>query len=174
MQQEQGVKWCELQPPLQTRSRNAIPDERHKHECLHLRVVVVVAMNVSYSNCVHRPNRHLPSILRASFLALLVLGVMIRPMISQVGALHAAEHVTLVSVDDHGHDHPGDRDQTPDPDHSKGAHGLMHQADTGSSANIWTTCVPSIGTPPASRLPQADLASTRPQLLTSPFRPPIA
>lgn len=131
-------------------------------------------MNVSYSNYVHRPNRHLPSILRASFLALLVLGVMIRPMIGQLGALHAAEHVTLGSVSEHGHDHSGDRDQMPDPDHTKGAHGLMHQGDTGSAANIWTAGIQSPEAPSASRLPQADLASSRPQVLTSPFRPPIA
>lgn len=112
--------------------------------------------------------------LRASLLVLLVLGVMIRPVLNQVGDLHAAGHATFVAGD-HGHDHSDD-DHDPDtyPDHTKGAHGLMHQADTGTSAGIWV----SWALPPAllltSVLPMPDSASVHPQQPSSPFRPPIA
>lgn len=135
-------------------------------------------MNVPYPEKMHRLVHKLIPLLRASFLLLLMLGVMVRPMLNQMGALHAAEHVTMGDVDDRGHDYAGDREQAPDPDpdpdHTKGAHGLMHQADTVSSANIWTSWVSLAAIPPTSTLPLADLASTRSQRLASPFRPPIA
>lgn len=112
--------------------------------------------------------------LRTSFLVLLMLGVVVRPMLNQLSALHGVEHAALAGANDHGHDHSDDGAPTPDPDHATGAHGLMHQADTGSSANIWTAWVSPPVIPAASKLPLADLDSTRPQKLTSPFRPPIA
>lgn len=131
-------------------------------------------MNVSYPDWMPHVDSRLRTILRTSFLVLLMLGVMVRPMINQLGALHDVEHATLAGTHDHGHDHPDDRDPTPDPDHSAGAHGLMHQADTSSSANIWTAWIALPVVPASSKLPLADLASTRPQRLASPFRPPIA
>ena len=111
---------------------------------------------------------------RASFLVLLMLGVVVRPMLGQFSALHDVEHATLAGASGHGHDQPGEQKKTPDPDETTVGHELMHQADTGSSASIWTSWVSLSAIPPASTLPLADLASARPQLLTSPFRPPIA
>ncbi len=137
-------------------------------------MTVAVAIVVSYPDPMPRVYPHLRTILRTSFLVLLMLGVVVRPMINQLSALHGMEHATLAGPNDHGHDYPGDRDRTPDPNHATGAHGLMHQADTGSSANIWTAWVSPSVIPAASKLPLVDLASTRPQKLTSPFRPPIA
>ena len=134
----------------------------------------MVAIRVSYPDRMPRVYPHLRTILRTGFLVLLMLGVMVRPMINQLSALHDVEHATLAGANDHGHDHPDDRNATPDPDHSAGAHGLMHQADTSSSANIWTAWIALPVVPASSKLPLADLASTRPQQLTSPFRPPIA
>lgn len=137
-------------------------------------MTVVVAMIVSYPDWMPQVYRHLRTLLRTSFLVLLMLGVMIRPMISQFSALHDVEHATLAGTNGHGHDHPDDRDPTPDPDNATGAHGLMHQADTGPSANIWTAWLVPQLIPAASDLSLADLASTRPHRVTSPFRPPIA
>lgn len=137
-------------------------------------MTVVVIMTVSYPDRMPHVYPHLRTLLRTSFLVLLMLGVMVRPMINQFSALHDVEHVTLTGANGHGHDHPDDPNPTPDPDHTTGAHGLMHQADTGSSANIWTAWVAPSVIPAASNLPLSDFASTRLQQLTSPFRPPIA
>lgn len=137
-------------------------------------MTVVVIMNVSYPDSMPHVYPHLRTILRTSFLVLLMLGVMVRPMINQLSALHDVDHATLAGANDHGHDHPDDSNPTTDPDHATGAHGLMHQADTGTSANIWTAWVAPPVIPVDAKLPMADLASTRPQQLTSPFRPPIA
>lgn len=137
-------------------------------------MTVVVNMSVSYPDRMPLVYPYLRTILRTSFLVLLMLGVMIRPMINQFSALHDVEHATLTGANDHGHDHPDELDPTPDPDHATGAHGLMHQADTGSSANIWTTWIAPPVMPVASNVTLSDLASTMAQRLTSPFRPPIA
>ncbi|HET9033874.1 MAG TPA: hypothetical protein VFN25_13350 [Dokdonella sp.] len=133
-------------------------------------------MSVPYPENMHRLAHKLPSVLRASFLLLLALGVMARPVLNQLSALHDVEHATLAGASGHGHghDHPGDQKQTPDPDESTVGHELLHQADTGSSANIWTSWISLNAIPLASTLPLVDLAQTRTQRLASPFRPPIA
>lgn len=113
-------------------------------------------------------------LLRTSLLALLVLGMVVRPALNLVGELHAVEHAAFAQAGDHGHDLPDDRDSTPGPDHATGAHGLMHQADTGTSAVLWTTWVLPPASPPASVLPMPDSTAVRPQQPSSPFRPPIA
>lgn len=139
-------------------------------------MTVVVIMTVSYPDRMPHAFPHLRTILRTSFLVLLMLGVMVRPMINQLSALHDVEHATLAGANDHGHDHADDREPIPDPDpdHSTGAHGLMHQADTGSTANIWTAWIAPPIMRVASNVPLADSDSTRPQRFTSLFRPPIA
>jgi len=139
-----------------------------------LRITVVDVMLVSYSIWMPRISSLLRSTVRTSFLVLLMLGVMVRPMLNQLSTLHDVEHATLAGANDHGHDQPDNRAPTPDPDHFTGAHGLMHQVDTGSSANIWTAWVSSPVVPAASKLPVVDFPSTRPPQLASLFRPPIA
>ncbi|HBK47414.1 MAG TPA: hypothetical protein DDZ67_13470 [Xanthomonadaceae bacterium] len=111
-------------------------------------------------------------LLRASLLALLVLGVMVRPVLNQVGELHQIEHMAA-EVAEHGHAHPGQDAPDPAPDHMKGAHGLMHQTDAGFSADVWPIWNLPSAVLPESVLPMAKLAAVPLQRLTTPFRPPI-
>lgn len=131
--------------------------------------------------------RSLPVLLRASLLVLLVVGVIVRPMLNQISELHSFEHAALADVNAHGHDHDGHGhdhaadhsdpapDQPPctDPDHAKGAHGLMHQADTGPSASLAGLPV-QFGHPMrAGKLLMPAAGPLPPQIPSSPFRPPI-
>ncbi len=125
---------------------------------------------------------HLPRLfrlLRASFLALLVLGLMIKPILGQLSALHAAEHAVAVAADAHGHDHGVDgtgegRDPEQD-DHTSGAHGLMHQS--GGSTTL-TGLAASMSVPMVYArmpdLPIPDAIGVPHEVPSSPFRPPIA
>ena len=71
--------------------------------------------------------------------------------------------------DHDGHDHGDD-----DADHTRGSHGLLHQADVGCSAGLLI----AYGLPEAFgfavMLPSSAWVSAPPQRSTSPFRPPIA
>lgn len=98
------------------------------------------------------------------------------------GDRHASDAVADVSGDarhaDHGdhdghghgdaHDHGDD-----DADHTRGSHGLLHQADVGCSAGLLI----AYGLPEAFgfavMLPSSAWVSAPPQRSTSPFRPPI-
>ena len=120
-------------------------------------------------------------LLRASLLALLVLGLMIRPMLTSLSETHAAEHA--MGVDEHadGHGHPHDHTQDPHPDddaqgddHTSGIHGLMHQSGGHSTLELAV----GIEIPPAPRhiqsLPNLAQSGLPQQPPSSPFRPPIA
>jgi hypothetical protein len=129
---------------------------------------------------------HLPRLsrlLRASFMAVLLLGLIIQPVTAQLTNLHAVEHAAA-ALAEHGHDHgPGDVDLTdaggedgPGQDeHAAGAHGLMHQC--GGSTTL-TSLVPTLSVPIAfarmQDLPLPASARIPRQSLTTPFRPPIA
>ncbi len=124
---------------------------------------------------------HLSQLLRASVLALLVLGLMIKPVLAQLSELHAAEHALAVAADAHGDDHDHSADDTGDggspeeDDHAIGAHGLMHQS--GGSITL-IGLVPSISVPMVyARMPDLpihDAIGVPHEVLSSPFRPPIA
>lgn len=87
------------------------------------------------------------------------------------GDRHASDALADVAGDarhaDHGH---GDDDA----DHTRGSHGLLHQADVGCSAGLLI----AYGLPEAFgfavMLPSSAWVSAPPQRSTSPFRPPIA
>lgn len=129
---------------------------------------------------------HLPRLsrlLRASFLAMLVLGLVIQPVVAQLSDLHAVEHAAA-AIAEHGHDHgPGNvnladthGDEAPgQDDHSAGSHGLMHQAGGSSTltASALALSVPSVYAP-AADLPMPASARIPQQSPTNPFRPPIA
>jgi uncharacterized protein involved in copper resistance len=120
-------------------------------------------------------------LLRASLLALLVLGLMIRPVLSGLSETHAAEHAMAIDEHADGHGHPhnhapaphGDGD-APDEDHTSGIHGLMHQPGGHTTLELAV----EIRVPPAPRhaLLLPDLARTGlpQQPPSNPFRPPIA
>lgn len=112
--------------------------------------------------------------LRLCALMLLVLSVMARPMLEQMGGIHAVEHSVLAAADaDHEHDHP-DHDPAKDPDHTKGFHGLMHQAESGSTAWFWPAWGLALASPLAASPPLPDSDAPRIGVPATPFRPPIA
>lgn len=134
--------------------------------------------------------RPLPSILRASLLALLVLGLIIKPVLSQISDLHSVEHAALAMASehdgdhDHGHEHHHDHDHgapegspkaDPDEERGKGAHGLMHQVGVGgASLDIASSLLVVPVIPPTTVLPMPKTSSVPLQNLATPFRPPIA
>ncbi len=114
-------------------------------------------------------------VLRASFLALLVLGLMITPVLTQLGELHAAEHAEL-AADLRDHEHGADHEDDPDrDDNNAGAHSLLHFTCGASSL---TNVVAAISIQMAyGRMPmlrQPDASGVPHQSLSPPFRPPIA
>ncbi len=126
---------------------------------------------------------HLPrlsTLLRVGFLTLLVLGLMIQPLLAQLGELHAAEHAMAVAADEHDHDHDAEGDtedgSNPDQDdHATGAHCLMHQS--GGFTTL-TGLVSSISVPMLYArmpdLPIPDAIGVPHEAPSSPFRPLIA
>ncbi|MBW8367515.1 MAG: hypothetical protein K0M70_06615 [Arenimonas sp.] len=112
--------------------------------------------------------------LRLSALMLLVLSIMARPVVEQVGGIHEVEHAVLAAADaDHGHDHAG-HDPASDPDHTKGFHGLMHQAECGATAALGSSWAVALAIPPADAPPRPGAAAPRLGIPATPFRPPIA
>lgn len=124
-------------------------------------------------------NSRLSVFIRVSLLALLMVGVALKPMLGSLCETHALAHVP--SIHGHQHDVAGDHDhESPashqmDRDHAGGSHGLLHEGDQGGAyADIAVAIViPAapygrtlVGTPPAAAVSQ--------QHLTGPFRPPIA
>ena len=114
--------------------------------------------------------------LRAGLLVLLVLGLVAKPVLNQIGDLHSVEHAVLADADadGHGHDHGDDHDDEPGQDHANGAHGLMHQANMGAFSDL----LPTLALLPRpvfpTVLPVPDLPSAPRQFAATPFRPPIA
>ncbi len=133
------------------------------------------------------------AVLRVGLLTLLVLGLMIRPVLSGLSDMHAADHAIAADAQgtDHGHghddnhsdDHSGDHRHDPAPqpddggtgeDHASGLHGLMHQAGGWTSAEL----AYDLQIPPALHRdagPPNPAGSGQPQQSPfHPFRPPIA
>ncbi|MFC3814604.1 hypothetical protein [Lysobacter sp. GCM10012299] len=113
-----------------------------------------------------RTLRPFSRVLRASFLVLLLLGLVSRPAPGLGCDLLAAEHDSAVAAGDHGAPQGNHA-------HAKGAHTLMHQCFFGAAvdataspfvlADTRNSPVPIPGFQPVSRLQ-----------LAVPFRPPIA
>ncbi|NJL18366.1 MAG: hypothetical protein HC938_15570 [Nitrospira sp.] len=120
-------------------------------------------------------------LLRNGAFAILVLGLMIKPVLSELSRFHAAEHAMEMDehADSHGHPHghaqdPHPDDSAPTEDHGSLAHGLMHQPGGHTTLELAV----EIRVPPAPRhaLLLPDLARTGlpQQPPSNPFRPPIA
>lgn len=124
---------------------------------------------------VMRPlSAHCLRFLRMSALMLLLLSIMTRPMVEQMGGIHEVEHAVLAAADaNHGHDH-ADHDPATDPDHTKGFHGLMHQAECGATAALASSWAVALAIPPADAPPLPGAAAPRLGIPATPFRPPIA
>ncbi len=109
--------------------------------------------------------------LRASFLVLLVLGLMSRPATGLGCDLLAMEHGTSVTGQSHAHgDHPAPHG---DQAHAKGAHTLMHQHFAGASVDASATRF-VLADARTSPVPSLDCVAVSRLQLAVPFRPPIA
>lgn len=112
--------------------------------------------------------------MRMIALMALVAGVVCKPLLEHAGGMHASEHAVLAAADvGHDHDH-SDHDPAKNPDHAKGFHGLMHQAECGTAAALLPTCGFALHTPPTAILPLSNEAAPSSRVPASPFRPPIA
>lgn len=122
-----------------------------------------------------RPFRPLAKSLRASFLVLLLIGLVTRPVLGLVGELHAMQHVATASGAGHGHLHHGDRTAPHDHDHGhvKGPHALMHQTFAGASVDVLAVQLLLVAPPPC-RVPTHSCTSVARSHRSVPFRPPIA
>jgi hypothetical protein len=141
------------------------------------------------------------AVLRLALLLMLALGLVARPLLAQIGALHGDAHAVAALAhgdaggdgdghahahDAHGHAHDHshvgnpdagadqDRGDAGDPDHALGAHGLLHQTcglTVGMPALPVQLALPS---PPAASPPDVSTPRLRADPSSFPFRPPIA
>ena len=114
---------------------------------------------------------HVVSLLRASVLVLLMLGVVVKPLLGSLCEIHAIGDVVagLTEVDLAGPEHDNDRE------HARGAHAELHEDNNaGAYAEIaGVIIVPASPPASANRPPMAAIAvETKPA--STPFRPPIA
>lgn len=111
------------------------------------------------------------SLLRAGVLAMLMLGIVAKPLLGSLCEIHALADVVagLVAEDLAGPGHENDRD------HDRGAHDQLHEDNnSGAYAEIAGVII----VPPA-RLdpmppPRMDPSRVLAQPLANPFRPPIS
>lgn len=130
----------------------------------------------AYACGVSRFIRPFPAFLRASLLVLLVLGIVVKPVLAQVGELHAAQHASLTDADGqgHGHEHGSDQGDESNSDHTQGAHGLMHQGSAGgTSVEVPLPLTLPALTGEGAALPPTGDAVLPPAHFGTPFRPPI-
>ncbi len=120
------------------------------------------------------PTSHTLRFLHLSALVLLVLSLLARPMVEQMGGIHEVEHAVLAAADaEHGHGH-ADHDPAKNPEHTKGFHGLMHQAECGAAAALCTPWALALAIRPADAPPMPETTAPRLGIPATPFRPPIA
>lgn len=99
-----------------------------------------------------------------------MLGFVTKPVLSQLGEIHSAEHAVQSAL--HDAEHPEDH---LDSDHTKGMHGLLHQSVLGGAYTEITTAILVPGNYGAAALVTgADRSPIPERRLTQPFRPPIA
>lgn len=125
-----------------------------------------------------QPSSRTLRFLRLGALMLLVLSILARPMMEQRAGIHGVEHAVLAAADanhGHGHDHANhDHDSTKDPEHTKGLHGLMHQAECGAAVAPCPAWSLALALRPADAPPLPETTAPRLGVPATPFRPPIA
>jgi hypothetical protein len=117
----------------------------------------------------------LPLDLRATLLALLVLGVAIRPMLVVLCDIHQAAHpaATAAAAALDGDDHEHQLAHAPDGRHTHGTHGQLFDGQFGACADIAPRLDVALVHAPDER--RHELASPPPRSarVAGPFRPPI-
>ncbi|UHQ19527.1 hypothetical protein LVB87_15270 [Lysobacter sp. KIS68-7] len=119
--------------------------------------------------------RRLRRLLRTSLLALLVLGLLVRPVLLSIGDGHEAEASLVASTDGHVvHDHiDHDDNGKPCPDQAQGDHGARSTGGGTVFATVAPLAVAILQLPPVA-LPPPDVTKVVAHVSASPFRPPIA
>ncbi|MDZ4812601.1 MAG: hypothetical protein SGI99_08305 [Pseudomonadota bacterium] len=117
----------------------------------------------------------LASFLRVSMLALLMMGVVIKPMLAPFCEIHALGHLLRTYSHEPGRSGLESAEHQLDQHNVRGAHGLLHEGDSGSAyadnaASIEVAAFTydriRVAPPPASAVPL--------QRTSAPFRPPLA
>jgi len=135
---------------------------------------VAISAAATYSLVVATSFKHLPVLLRAGLLGLLMLSVMVKPISSTWCETHQLVHTMSALSHDHFHRDSAAERQL-DAEHASGAHGLLHGGDQGSTyADIAAVVtVPDIRF--VSMWIQVPVELPAPsQHVTRLFRPPIA
>ncbi len=112
--------------------------------------------------------------LRAGLLALLMLGVVVKPMLGSFCDIHALGDAVAGFVLDAG-DLPAGPEHQGDRDHARGAHGQLHEDNnSGAYADLVAVIVVPAGPIGATALPPLTALAVPFQPVAAPFRPPIA
>lgn len=156
--------------------------ERHsgrgREALVYLCLMAALAYPVRVITCLRRAS----ILLRASLLALLVLGIVIKPILASAFELHTADHALSVQDNDPDHDPSegvdhdlpgidGERGQ----DHTQGVHGLLHEGKCGGAYSD-TVVALSLPLAPyqATLIPLPVISPVSLQHIAGPFRPPIS
>lgn len=110
--------------------------------------------------------------IRLGLFVLMLLSVVVRPVVIQLGELHAFEH-DVAAAADHGHSHGAATGDNVDPKHASGVHGILHQADVSFAGNLLSPHLNLTPISPASVVLGLGLVGEPSGHLSSPFRPPI-
>ncbi len=123
--------------------------------------------------------RRLHRLLRASLLAVLVLGLVAMPVMHVMCEVHSIQHALLAAQDPHGVHFEGDKDDPGDmgqsgAKHTHGADGIWNLGGGPSFAPVAPVFALTLLELPHVALPPMEAPSIDPQATGSPFRPPIA
>ncbi|WP_336683723.1 hypothetical protein [Stenotrophomonas maltophilia] len=115
--------------------------------------------------------RHLRYI-RLGLFVLMLLSVVVRPVVIQLGELHAFEH-DVAAAADHGHSDGAATGDNVDPKHASGVHGILHKADVSFAGTLLSPYLNLTPISPASVMLGLGLVGGAfgPPLIA--FRPPI-
>ncbi len=133
------------------------------------------AIGIAYAQKMTLSVSSLASFLRVSMLALLMMGVVIKPMLAPFCEIHALGHLLRTYSHEPGRSGLESAEHQLDQHNVRGAHGLLHEGDSGSAyadnaASIEVAAFTydriRVAPPPASAVPL--------QRTSAPFRPPLA
>lgn len=121
------------------------------------------------------PGPTLPRYLTTALLLLLALGVLARPVLERLGAMHQAAHPAVTDAQHHHHEGAAEPDERPGHGGDSGTHGVLHEMCSSGAFCMLSQGLTMPG--PIDRALAWPSRYARPVLLLrsgTPFRPPIA